>query len=327
MMKDWNLVADIGGTNARFGVFCRRTQQLEITHSYAVADYPKFEDALAQFLNEIDSLKQHEKLPRFACLAVACVPDNEIIQFTNSSWRFQKSDISHQLGGAALVVINDFAAVAYAIPSLKSSDYIEIGGHSATVDKPIIVLGPGTGLGVASLIPNPDSGYSVVGGEGGHADFAPVTPLEISILTELQKRYERVSIERLLSGAGIINIYEAIANIKGREAKFDSAAAIAQAANDGSDSLASSAMNAFFAILGSTAGNLALTLGAMGGVYIAGGITPRYPELLRNSEFRARFEAKGRFKSYLQPIVLRVITKDHLGLLGAAERLNILENS
>lgn len=146
-------------------------------------------------------------------------------------------------------------------------------------------------------------------------------------MTELQKRYERVSIERLLSGAGIINIYEAIANIKGREAKFDSAAAIAQAANDGSDSLALSAMNAFFAILGSTAGNLALTLGAMGGVYIAGGITPRYPELLRNSEFRTRFEAKGRFKSYLQPIVLRVITKDHLGLLGAAERLNILENS
>lgn len=326
MKNDWNLVADIGGTNARFGLYCRQSQSLDRIESYAVSDYPRLEDALTQFLHSIAGADAYTKYPRFACLAVASAPNTETIKFTNSSWEFSKSGMSELLGGAALSVINDFEAVGYAIPQLKESDFHEIGGHSAITDKPIVVLGPGTGLGVASLVPSENEGFRVIGGEGGHADFAPVTPLELSILEQLQKRFERVSIERVLSGQGIVNLYQAIATIKGREITLATPAQIAEAANQGKDTLAISAMNAFFAILGSTAGNLALTLGAFGGVYIAGGISPRYPDLLKNSECRARFEAKGRFKDYLQPIPLRLITKDNLGLLGAAQYLTLVEN-
>jgi glucokinase len=326
MTRPWHLVADIGGTNARYGVICAESGNLDQVCLHSVAQYPNFHDSLSHFLTEIRAHATYAMNPTHTCLGVASVPDTEEILFTNSSWRFTRRSVQDLLNDTHLSVINDFTAVGYAIPHLQPSDYIEIGGHGIKSHKPAIVMGPGTGLGVASIIPSNHGNPFVVGGEGGHVDFAPVTPLEISVLEELQKRFERVSIERVLSGAGIVNLYHAIALIKGRQTQFETASEIAESASQGSDSLAASAMNAFFGILGSTAGNLALTLGAQGGVYIAGGITPRYPNLLHNSDFRARFEAKGRYKSYLQPIPLRVITKDHLGLLGAAHYITLLEN-
>lgn len=326
MTRSWHLVADIGGTNARYGVICAESGNLDQVCLHSVAQYPNFHDSLSHFLTEIRAHATYAMNPTHTCLGVASVPDAEEILFTNSSWRFTRRSVQDLLNDTHLSVINDFTAVGYVIPHLQPSDYIEIGGHGVKSHKPAIVMGPGTGLGVASIIPSNHGNPFVVGGEGGHVDFAPVTPLEISILEELQKRFERVSIERVLSGAGIVNLYHAIALIKGRQTQFDTASEIAESASLGSNSLAASAMNAFFGILGSTAGNLALTLGAQGGVYIAGGITPRYPNLLNNSDFRARFEAKGRYKSYLQPIPLRVITKDHLGLLGAAHYITLLEN-
>jgi glucokinase len=181
----------------------------------------------------------------------------------------------------------------------------------------MVSIGPGTGTGVASVIFDKTGAPLVLQGEGGHVDFAPITDMEFEVLKRLRARYGRVSIERLLSGAGIVNIYQALAEIRGVHPEFSIPRDIGAAAQQESP-LASETLAMFFAVLGSSAGNLALTTGAMGGVYIAGGIAPRYIDLLRKSDFRARFLAKGRFADYNTNIGTFVITHDDPGLLGAA---------
>jgi glucokinase len=217
-------------------------------------------------------------------------------------------------------VINDFAANALAIPHLDASDLTQIGAGSPVVDAPVGLLGPGTGLGVGALIPTP-AGTVPVASEGGHVTMAPADVQESAILDLMRKRYDHVSAERPLSGPGLVNLYDALyelANVPG--APFQPAQITSPRIWD-EDARARQATAMFCAMLGTVAGNLALTLGARGGIYIAGGIVPRLGDVFAQSEFRARFEAKGRFRSYLAAIPTFVIVRPLPALLGAAALL------
>ncbi|MDA0978138.1 MAG: glucokinase [Proteobacteria bacterium] len=316
----WNLVADIGGTNARIGLQNPVSHELHLVKRYAVARHDRFEDVLVHYLAEIDQQGGWKSLPEKACLAVACPTDSDSVRITNSPWIIDRAKISARLGDIQVELVNDFAAVALAVPGLMPGDWRQIGSGAPDDGRPIAILGPGTGLGVCSLVPSA-AGHIVIDGEGGHVDFAPVSQREIAILNELSREFGRVSIERLLSGQGILNIYRALAKLDGLEARLDSPGAISAAALQGADAHAADSLGVFFDVLGSVAGNLALTLGAKGGVYIAGGIVPQLVELAEKSGMRERFESKGRFRTYLENIPVRVVMTEDPGLLGAMKKL------
>lgn len=321
MGRHWNLVADIGGSNARFAVADPETLALlEIRH-YRVSDYPLFSDVLRQFLADISSRHDVAAGPRRACLAVASPVDGNVLKLTNNHWTVDREEISALINNADVELINDFVAVGHGIASLQPSNWHQIGGRDPVAGRPIAVLGPGTGLGTCTVVPVP-GGFQVLEGEGGHVDFAPLDDREIDLLKKLRGHFGRVSVERLLSGSGIASIHEALGFIAGRETHAADPSWITEEALAAPDSLCGETLAMFCAILGSVAGDMALTLGAKGGVYIAGGIVPRFTGFLEKSRFRSRFEAKGRFSSYVKDIPVRVITRANLGLAGAANWLD-----
>ncbi|EED34926.1 glucokinase [Luminiphilus syltensis NOR5-1B] len=314
----WHLVGDIGGTNARFGLFFDDPNQATDIASYRVADFPTFTGVLHQLMADAERLDHVEGPPASVCLAVAGPPHGDTISFTNSPWRFSIGMVEACTGAPRVRVINDFAAVARALPALSAEDLEQIGEGHQQPGATQVALGPGTGLGVAALVPGLDGRPSVVHGEGGHVDFAPVTDVEIEIFKRLRAQFGRVSIERLLCGDGIVNLYRALCDIHGVAAQKTSAGNIGSAAQQNSDPICAQTLRTFFTLLGSSAGNFALSFGALGGVFIAGGIAPRYVDLLRQSEFRARFLMKGRLADYLSTIPTFLITRPNIGLLGAA---------
>lgn len=330
-MKPWHLVADIGGSNARFAVADPVDDGLYDSRTYAVGDYPALTDALSEFVKEITGLGWASR-PNAACLALACPVERDVVAFTNSDWVADRQALSTQLQGCPVTLINDFAAVGYAVTALDASDWVQLGGDAGRPNRPVAVLGPGTGLGVCSVIQN-SSGTFVIEGEGGHADIAPVTDREVSVLRHMRARYGRVSIERALSGDGLLNIYDALAEdslpagssdaASRGNLRYEDPARLTEAALGGADPLALTTVETFCEILGAAAGNLALTLGAKGGVYIAGGIPPKILPLLAASRIRDRFEDKGRFREYLAEIPLRVVIKEDLGLAGAVRYLRL----
>lgn len=320
MVHDWYLVADIGGTNARFGLVACSTGEIVSIARYSVAEHEFFLDAIDHFLNHVEELAGWNKFPTAACLALACPVDGDVMQFTNSPWRVDRFGVSAHLGNVPIDIINDFAAVGFAVADLKSTDWHQLGGGHGVPNDPMVVLGPGTGLGVCSLVPV-NRGYTVVPGEGGHVDFAPIGAQEIAVHNILQTRFGRVSAERLLSGVGILNIYQCLAQLAGKRPLHTKPEHIHDAALVGIETLAVKSLEMFCRILGSFAGNLALTLGAKGGIYFAGGIAPKLLPFLESSDFRSRFDAKGRFRDYLSSIPIRVVTKDDLGVTGAAKKI------
>ena len=321
MPDSWHLLGDIGGTHARFGYCEDGGASCHPVGIYEVAAFPTFESVLEQLKADMANLGLSRSGALEACLAVAGPPHVETISFTNSAWRFDRGMVAELLGLRAIKIFNDFAAAARAIPLLEDSQVEKVGGGSPETGAPCLALGPGTGLGVATLVTTPEGAPLVISGEGGHVDFAPVTNVEAAVLDFLRARYGRVSIERLCCGDGITNIYQALADYRGHSVEHATAAQIGLAATQTEDALARETMAMFFAVLGAAAGNFALTVGARGGIYIAGGIVPRYLDLLRRSDFRARFLAKGRFADYLSDIPTYVVTHDQLGLLGAAASL------
>ncbi len=315
--KPHYLVGDIGGTNARFAYVTPGQGRPQSLAKYRVADFQNFDEVMTRLINDWYELGLSEGGPERSCLAVAAPPHLETISFTNSPWRFDRTLLTRYLSNSSIDIVNDFAAVARGLPALTCTDVEQIGAGVAEAGQPMVTLGPGTGTGVASVIFDKTGVPLVIQGEGGHVDFAAITDMEFEVLKRLRARFGRVSIERLLCGAGIVNIYQTLAEISGLQPELPTASDIGAAAQEESP-LASETMAMFFAVLGSSAGNLALTTNAMGGVYIAGGIAPRYIDLLRKSDFRARFLAKGRFADYNTNIGTFVITHDDPGLLGAA---------
>ena len=321
--KNWNLLADIGGTNARFAIEDLDEKVFEKIYTYSVSQYESFESVVDAFIYDVAGLGFWNSYPKAACFSVACVVDDPIIRFTNSPWEFTKSQISKKLGDIFVEVINDFESVARSIPYLSSGDCHELGvSPRKNRHQDFAILGPGTGLGVSGLFLSKGH-YNFISGEGGHVDFAPVNDQEFEIFKYLQDKYGRVSLERILSGEGIVNIYSALSGNRKDVAGIMDEAAIGKAAESGKDEFCLEVINIFFDILGSAAGNLALTLGARGGVYLAGGVVPRYVTLLEKSSFRSRFEDKGRYKTYMKEIPTRVVMRSDTGLIGASDRLSV----
>lgn len=305
------LLADIGGTNARFAL--ARDGELQRTGHVLVADYLGPLEAIRDFLNEATA----DMMPRRAALAFAGPVAEGKAQLTNGSWRVSASGLRRILGMDSVALVNDFAALAWALPKLGGRDLVPLGGGTAVRGAPALVIGPGTGLGVAGYIPERHHAV-VLATEGGHATMAPADDRESALLDHLRTRFGHVSAERVLSGPGLENLYQAIAAQESAAVAPRPADEIVAEAQSGGERLSVAALNVFCAMLGTVAGNLALTLGARGGVYIAGGIVPRFIEFLAASDFRARFEAKGRFAPYLAAIPVYVIVHPDPAFVGLA---------
>ena len=314
-MNAQTLLADIGGTNFRLATLSS-AGKIEAVESWLTALYPDFAAAVRAYA-ELTGLS----LPARAAAVCAAGPViNDKIDLTNCDWEVSVSGIAQATGAARSVLVNDFAAVAQAVPVLTSSDVVRLGGAAPAEDAPKAVLGPGTGLGVASVVPDARGGWIAVPGEGGHVDLAPTNEREIAVLFHLIREHGHVSVERVLSGPGLETVYLALAALDGVKLKARPIAPdIAAAARAKNDPLAVETVALFTGWLGSVAGDLALTLGARGGVYIAGGIVPQWGELFDAKLFRRRFEAKGRMKTFLTPIPCHLVTAKDLAFRGLAE--------
>ncbi len=306
---DQVLLGDIGGTNARFAILA--DDRIGAIETLAVRDYPRFADSLAAFLS------RHPEARAFTRLFLACAGpiENERCELTNSSWVIDAAELRASFNRATVRVFNDFEALAWSLPILESSDLFTIGNGGADRMASMAVLGPGTGLGVACHVLNP-AGEIVIASEGGHATLPATCRREDAIIEYLRNRFGHVSVERVLSGDGLVNVYEAIAAIDHLSAAQRSAASITVGAVEGGCPICREALDLFCATLGSVAGDVALTFAAKGGVFIAGGIAPRIVEYLRDSQFRTRFESKGRSKSYLANIATSVIVCREPAFLG-----------
>jgi len=311
---DWGLVGDIGATNARFALVAP-DGTLVRARNLLCDDYDTIGEAIALYLTRTDATR-----PTRAVLAVASTPTGDEVRLTNHPWTFSIKALGEQLGIERLRIVNDFYANALAVPQLAAGDVAKIGGGEAIAAMPIGIIGPGSGLGVSALIPTAD-GPLPIAGEGGHVTMPAADACESAVLDLMRRRFDHVSAERVLSGPGLVNLYNALCELEQMPAAQLTAAQITDPHTNAADVHAREATAMFCAMLGTVAGNLALTLGAHGGIYIAGGIVPRLGETFAQSQFRARFEGKGRFRAYLAAIPTYVVTRPGAALLGAAKLL------
>jgi len=314
------LLADIGGTNARFALQAGATGLADI-EVLGCAEYVTIGDAVKAYLERARARGLAVDAIRHAGIAIANPVEGDVVSMTNHHWRFSIEDLRQARGLDTLLVVNDFAALAMALPHLGDAGRREIGrsagsaGVAAAVPgRPIGLIGPGTGLGVSSVVPV-DGRWIALPGEGGHVSFCPVTPQEIRILEALMAEHGHVSAERLLSGSGLEAIHRVLSGEK------LAAPDITARALDGSSAACRETVDVFCAVLGCVAGNVALTLGAGGGMYIGGGIVPRLGPLFDASPFRRRFEEKGRMQPYLARIPTWLITEDYPALRDVAAML------
>lgn len=318
------LLGDIGGTNARLGWQSRADAEIEQIRVLPVAEYP---DLLAALESYLDFTKLGR--PQCAALGMANPVSGDTVAMTNHHWRFSIHQVRAQMGWQRLLVLNDFTALALALPHLEASVKVPVGAVPQPLERAAIgLIGPGTGLGVSGLLPVPGTSRWVpIVGEGGHVSLSPSTAEEFAVLEQLQRRYGHASAERALSGAGLVDLYHALSRVRGLPSEEITAPAhvMEQGLREG-PSLASDTLDLFCAFLGSVAGDLALTLGARGGLYLGGGIVPRMKDRFVQSTFRARFEAKGRFRSYLAEVPTWLIDAPvSPALKGAALALALYE--
>ena len=318
-------VGDIGGTNARFAIVASPGASPTHVAQYPGAQFGSLEAAMATYLAE------HPVAPAWAALGVATAVTGDHVRLTNSPWSFSIAGLKAALGLKRLLVINDFTALALSLPALGPHDVRPVGGGQALPGAPVALLGPGTGLGVSGLLPTPSGDALVpINGEGGHVTLSTADSFEAEVLCFLRQRFEHVSAERALSGPGLENLLQAVCAVHGWPPYEFSAAeitakAMAQSSNSSGAGACLMAVELCCSLLGTVAGNLALTLGARGGVYIGGGIVPRLGAWIDHSPFRTRFEAKGRFNAYLREIPTFVIAPSNApALMGAARALDLM---
>ena len=310
------LVADIGGTNARFALARDAGRALDEFASARCADFAGVEEAVRGYLDGLCGA-----CPRAAAFAVATPVLGDAIHLTNSRWAFSRAALQRALGLEALVVINDFVALAHALPTLQPAQYRVFAGPAPTAGAAMAVVGPGTGLGVAAIVPAP-RGWIVVPSEGGHATLSATTPFEFEVLQAIRGRFDHVSAERVLSGLGLPTLYAAVADVRGERGAARDGEEVTRRAIGGEASAAAT-LDMFCALLGEFAGNVALMFGARGGVFIGGGIVAQLGELFVRSPFRDRFESKGRFTPWLREVATPIITAPHVTLQGAAAALAV----
>ena len=311
------VTTDVGGTNARFAlaeIDNGRVVSLNEPVTLKTADYASFETAWEEFDRRLDP-----EIPRELSIAFAGPVEAEVLKLTNSPWVMRPAAIRERLGLERLTVVNDFGAVAHAVARLQEAHFTHLCGPEVPLPESgmITIVGPGTGLGVAALMRRGDGSYDVIETEGGHVDFAPLDVLEDRILHELRQSFRRVSVERIASGRGLWNIYEALATIEQRPTTIHDEKQLWIAALEGRDSLAAAALDRLCLTLGATTGDMALAHGAVA-VVIGGGLGLRLAEHLPRSGFRERFTAKGRFERRMDAIPVKLITHPQPGLFGAA---------
>lgn len=306
------LVGDIGGSNTRLALAETHGDTVVLSHRqhYANTDAGSLAELIHRFLADTPG-------PGRACLAVAGPTDGRSVSLTNLDWRIAADDLEREFG-LPVRLINDFESVAWGLDALTTDNRVMLQAGMAKPGSPRLAMGPGTGLGVALSIAS-RTGYRPLPGEGGHVGFAATDEEQASLLRFMQERHGRVSVERILSGPGIADLFAFCRAASGRPVKRErSPAEVTRAALDGSDPIAAWAMRLFCRILGQTAGDLALVAGARGGVYLAGGIPPRILPLLNDGEFMAGFRAKGRFSGWMESVPVAVVSDPDIGLKGAA---------
>jgi len=311
------LLADVGGTNARFALEFG-PGRIELIDVLSCASHATLADAVRAYLASDAVTKAGGGAICHAAIAIANPVVGDMVRMTNHHWEFSIEALRRELGFETFVVVNDFSALAMALPHLADGDKQRIGGGKACAGAPIGLVGAGTGLGVSGLIPNEQGGWTALCSEGGHVTFSPTSETEVAILQFAWREFEHVSAERLLSGAGVELIYRALASHRGQDAEALDAPEISRRGLSGECALCEEVLESFCGMLGTVAGNLAVTLGAQGGVYIGGGIVPRLGERFGLSCFRKRFEQKGRFADYLAQVPTYVITADYPAFLGVS---------
>ncbi|MEJ2433006.1 MAG: glucokinase [Pseudolabrys sp.] len=307
------LIADIGATNTRLAIV---QPGGAITHVrvFATDEYASLTDAIEAYL----AAEHPRRRPTLGVLAVAAPVVGDRVTMTNHPWTFSVDAVRKHFNFSELRVVNDFVVNGLAVPHLTPSDRRQIGGGTPIKGAPVGLLGPGSGLGVSTIVPHGKEVISVQG-EGGHVTMAAADDREAAVLELMRRRFDHVSAERFLSGPGLINLYNALCELSGEPAAPLTAAQITNAGIEDEYLRAREATAMFCAMLGTVAGNLALTVGALGGIYIAGGIVPKLGDTFAHSNFRARFEAKGRFTGFMASIPTYVIIHPEPALMGAAK--------
>ncbi len=303
------LLGDIGATNARLALLSKGA--LGPISWFNVADFPRFADAVNAFLDT----QGRQLSVGEAVVAVAGPVEAGRCVLTNCAWTIDAKELRATFSFAKVQVCNDFEATALSLPHLRAADLYPLGGGKVVSGAPMAVLGPGTGLGVACFVPGARDPI-VIASEGGHATMAATSQREDAILDYLRRQFGHVSAERVISGSGLENLYRAVIAVDGIEAPKRNAIEITKEALEGSCPAARATLDLFCAMLGTIAGNVALTYGARGGVFIAGGIAPRLTDFMARSEFRARFEQKGRFRPYLAAIPTNIVVHPAATFMG-----------
>lgn len=309
------LVGDVGGTHCRFALATRGDTELSAPVKYPCADFPDIIQAINHYLAQ----EAPRRSVDWAVIAVAGPVDRDTVQLTNHPWIISASEIAAKLNMRDVRLVNDFTAFARATPLVEATDLIPLGGKPAARSDSVTtaVVGAGTGLGVGGLLSN-SKGVFPLTTEGGHASFAPTNDLEIKIARVLRTKFERLSAERLLSGEGLRNIYWALSKIDGVEPPQIAARDITRTASNQTDERAMRAIQVFCRVLGAFSGDVVLTLGARGGLYVSGGVIHAMLDVFDRPGFREAFEAKGRFRSYMEEIPAWIVVHPYAALVGGA---------
>jgi len=311
------LVADIGGTNARFAMVTAvdhstHTYTIEQQRTYPSADFTGLEHAVAHYIEDIGGQKL-----RNGCLAIAGPVTGNQFRVTNLKWDVNIEKARETLGFDSLHLKNDFSAYAYAMPYIDKSNFITIHEGISAPRSPIAVLGPGTGFGVAMLIPERNR-KRAISTEAGHMSLPANTALQAAIKEQMSHKFELVSVERIFSGPGLRYLYEALAAVEGAKVQPISAAEISQHALQQTDEMCHRTLLLFCSWLGAVTGDLCLAIGARGGVYLGGGILPRISNFLIESDFLTSFKAKDQMSHYMENIPVQLVTESNSALLGVA---------
>jgi|TARA_B100000745_G_scaffold232093_1_gene156074 glucokinase len=314
--KQYYIVADIGGTNARFALVPKEGGLPSFEKVFPCGEYENIVDVFEAYIADLNCER-----PKRAAIAIANPVTGDAIKMTNHSWQFSISETKEALGLKRFEVLNDFTALAMSLPHLGADEYEKTAGGEPIRDAAIGLIGPGTGLGVSGLVPGGSGVWHPLKSEGGHTTFVALTEREQAVNDYLANKFGHVSFERICSGPGILDIYKALCSTDSIDSPLTTPADVSAAGLEERCPRAREALEIFCAALGTTAGNLALTLGSHGGVYIGGGIVPRLGDFFLKSEFRERFESKGRFRSYLEEIPTYIITAKYPALLGAMAAL------
>ena len=307
---DTSLLADIGGTNTRFALSIAGCIRYEV--EYRCQDHVSL---VAATLAYLETLPGDVQRPTQGAIAMAGPVNHDLVTMTNHPWTISVRQTREQLKLSRLIVLNDFTALAMAIPALPQESLTRLGGDMARLDAPIALIGPGTGLGVSALIPS-NGNWLPLQGEGGHVALSAVTNEEFSVLSHLQTNANPVSAETLLSGPGLVRLYQALCAVRQEKARFVTPAQVTANAISAEDAICVTTLEMFCAFLGTVASDLVLTLGAYGGLYIGGGIVPKLDGYFERSGFRERFDAHVRYHSLLKSIPAYVIHAPHPAFLG-----------